>query len=491
MENDYKRLREIGKGGMATVYLAKQILTNRLVAVKILKKESASDLEFVKRFFREARITAQLDHPNIIRVIESNYSAGTSYIVTEYIDGGDLRGLMRNSKINLHRKLQVINKIVDALDYAHQQGIVHRDIKPSNILLTKILEPKLSDFGIATALWGQESRLTRTTETMGTMDYIAPEQKESTKTVDFRADIYSMGVILYEIVTGQKPRGAFLPPKSANPAIPERLDQCIIKCLQPWAYKRYKNTRNLYDELESILAQLDVDEQKNIPTPLTSSAPVTPTSTKKDNTSHERTVIKNITEDKTPGFQEILSHLKDGPLTQKLNYRTRLLEIVDITHEDELIRLLSDPDSQGVLKETVIEALGKIKSVKSCPYLIEILSDPYYNKMAANAVGEIGCKEAEYKLFKLLISNSANSYIALLPLGKLHSTKSVKDMARFLKSPHDWIREMALDAMALVAEHLPADDNRIAGYFDNVSRNDANAHVRARAKKLLWRLKNS
>lgn len=489
MENDYKRLREIGKGGMATVYLAKQINTNQLVAVKILKEESASDLEFVKRFFREARITAQLDHPNIIRVIESNYSAGTSYIVSEYIDGGDLRTLMNDRKITLRKKLRVINKIVDALDYAHQQGIVHRDIKPSNILLTKTLEPKLSDFGIATALWGQESRLTRTTETMGTMDYIAPEQKESSKSVDFRADIYSMGVILYETVTGQKPRGAFLPPKSVNPSIPEKLDACIIKCLQPWAYKRYKNTHHLYEELESILVQMEINEQKSAP-----AAPggVTQTGFKKDDTSHERTVIKNRPEEQTPGFREIVTRLKDGPITQKLSDRSRLLEIVRREHEDELIRLLSDPECEGVLKETVIEALGKIKSVKSCPDLIELLSDPYYNKMAANAVGEIECKEAEYKLFNILISNSANSYIALLPLGKLRSTKSVKEMARYLKSPHDWIREMALDAMALVAGDLTGDDeDKIVGYFENVSRQDANAHIRARAKKLLWRFNKS
>ncbi len=503
MENDYKRLREIGKGGMATVYLAKQIRLNRLVAVKILKNESASDQEFVKRFFREARITAQLDHPNIIRVIESNYSAGICYIVTEYIDGGDLRGLMRNPKLTLRRKLQVINKAIDALDYAHQQGIVHRDIKPSNILVTKNLEPKLGDFGIATALWGQESRLTRTTETMGTMDYISPEQKESSKSVDFRADIYSMGVILYETVTNQKPRGAFLPPKAVKPNIPERLDACIIKCLQPWPYKRYKNTRNLYDEIESILVQLEINEQKSsspAPTSFTSStSPASPASPekvtqigfRKDDTSHERTIVKDEPEKQAPRFPDIVTRLKDGPLTQKLNDRARLLEIVDKDHEDQLIRLLSDPECEGVLKETVIEALGKIKSVESCPLLIELLSDPYYNKMAANAVGEIGCKEAEYKLFNILISNSANSYIALLPLGKLRSTKSVKEMARYLKSPHDWIREMALDAMALVAGDLDTGENKIAAYFQNVSRQDPNAHIRARAKKLLWRFNKS
>lgn len=207
MNKYYKRLREIGKGGMANVYLARQMSSNKLVAVKVLKDIVLYDDDYIKRFFREARITAKLTHPNIVGILESNYSEGLCYIVTEYIDGGDLRGILKNFDISLRRKLEVINKVIKALDYAHQQGIVHRDVKPSNILLTKTLEPKLCDFGIATALWGQESRFTRTDETIGTIDYIAPEQKESSKDVDFRADLYSIGVLLYQVVTGRKPQG--------------------------------------------------------------------------------------------------------------------------------------------------------------------------------------------------------------------------------------------------------------------------------------------
>lgn len=481
MENDYKRLREIGKGGMATVYLAKQVSLNRLVAMKILKNESTSDREYVRRFFREARITAQLNHPNIIRVIESNYSAGLCYIVTEYIEGGDLRRLISDRKIDLRRKLQIVKKVVHALDYAHQQGIVHRDIKPSNILLTKELEPRLCDFGIAAALWGQESRLTRTAESMGTMDYIAPEQLESSKDVDFRADIYSIGVILYETVTGQKPRGAFPSPKSVNPSIPDRLDTCIMKCLQPWPYRRFKSTQNLYGELESVLIGMD-DQAPSL-------LPAAAREIIKENTSRDVTVIKSAKQDAVPGFTEIVGLLKDGPLTQKLSYKSRLLEVVDPGHEDELLGLLLSPECVGVLKETVIEALGKIKSEKSCPHLIELLSDPYYNKVAANAIGEIGCKEAEYKLFSILISNSANSYIALQPLGMLQSVRSVREMARYLKSPHNWIREMALDAMAKIAGSPDAENSKIFGYVEEVSRLDADADIRARAKKILWRFK--
>jgi serine/threonine protein kinase len=481
MVEGYTILRELGSGGMAVVYLARQAETNRLTAVKILKDHSLADPEYIKRFFREARLTAQLNHPNIISIIESNYTGDLCYIVTEYVDGGDFRRFLKDRGIPLRSKLEIIRKVVDALDHAHQQGIVHRDIKPSNILLTKEGEPKLCDFGIATALWGQESRLTRTNETIGTMDYIAPEQKESSARVDFRADIYSVGVILYQAAAGTKPRGAFPPPDKINPSIPKRLNDCVMKCLQPWPIKRYKNTRNLYLELESILVHMEK--------PSPAAPAVKPLSLEKAETLAADAVDKPDTEDstiidrKSPGFDVIVDTLRNGTLARRLKYKSLLLEKIDKNYEEELIRLLSESD--GFLKETVIEALGKLKSEKSCPYLIELLSDPYYNKAAAVAVGEIGCKEAEYKLFNILISNSANAYIALLPLGKLNSVKSVKEMARFLKSPHDWIREMALDALAKIT----GENTQIAGYVEDVSRKDKNAHIRARAKKLLWRYK--
>jgi HEAT repeat protein len=200
-----------------------------------------------------------------------------------------------------------------------------------------------------------------------------------------------------------------------------------------------------------------------------------------DTTGKVDTEDSTIIDKKSPGFDAIIDTLRNGTLARRLNYKSLLLQKIDKNHEEKLIRLLSDSD--GFLKETVIEALGKLKSEKSCPYLIELLSDPYYNKAAAAAVGEIGCKEAEYKLFNILISNSANAYIALLPLGKLNSVKSVKEMSRFLKSPHDWIREMALDAMAKIT----GESTQIKGYIEDVSRKDKNAHIRARAKKLLWR----
>ncbi|MCP4152685.1 MAG: protein kinase [bacterium] len=508
---------------MARVYLARQIKTSRLVAVKILKDVALYDDDYVKRFFREARIMAKLDHPHILAILESNYTGGQFYIVTEYIDGGALKELVINAKVSLHRKLEIINKVIDALDYAHGEGIVHRDIKPSNILLSKKLEPKLCDFGIATALWGQESRYTQTNDSIGTMDYIAPEQKENSKNVDFRADIYSMGVILYQLITGIKPMGAFAPAIELTPAIPPLLDACIMKCLQPVPYRRHKSTRNLYNEITESIALLKAPPTheiikktvkvtkpplREIPTvKITEIIPAKRDDTAKTagtiHTAHTKQTKKTthtkhtsapagpaapVDSSDAPETQgtapkeitDLIGKLKNGSLTQKLSSKSRLIDDIGPEHETMLVDLLAD--SEGFLKETVIEALGKIKSKESCPHLIELLNDPYYNKLAATAIGEIGCEEAEYKLFNILVSNNAYSYVALLPLGKLNSLKSVKTMATFLKNPHDWIREMALDALAMITG-----DERIVDYFEKVSRQDKEAHIRAKAKKLLWR----
>ncbi len=503
---NYKTLREIGKGGMSTVYLARQIPDNQLVALKILRSDSSTDSEYIKRFFREARITAQLNHPNIIRIFESNFSQaeGLFYIVTEYIDGGNFRELLQQPGINLKQKLLVLHKVILALDYAHKSGIVHRDIKPSNILLTKKMEPKLCDFGIATALWGPESRLTRTDEVMGTMDYIAPEQKENTRNVDFRADIYSIGVILYKTITGLKPQGAFPPPSRHCSAIPPQLDALVMKCLQPLPADRYKNARNLADELFHIL-ELPINTP-NLPQHF---QPVPPSVVEDTQTFdaiettslHPNSLAMNtrvpvprstsLPVQADPDFPAALTatmeKMRHGSIGEKLAAKPLFLNQIQEQHQDILVQLL--PFAEGFFKEAIIEALGKLKSKNCCAQLIELLSDPYYNKAAAAACGEIGCLAAEEKLFKLLLTHNENSYIALIPLGKLNSLKSIDVIAQYLTDRHLWAREMALDALALLHDPVGKGNEKIIGYIEHISTIDADANIRAKAKKILWRLK--
>jgi len=498
--DNYKTLKQIGKGGMAAVFLARSSTDNRLAAIKVLQGASTQDPEYIKRFFREARITAQLKHPNIIEVLESNYSheKGFFYIVTAYMDGGNFHDLLYREDVSLRKKLQVLHKVLLALDHAHSHGIIHRDVKPSNILLTKNLEPRLCDFGIATALWGMESKLTRTNVVMGTMDYIAPEQKEDCRGVDHRADIYSMGVIFYQLITGSKPQGAFQAPGRLNPSIPEALDHLVMKCLQPVPTDRYKNAHNLAAELFRIIQTMGEEtapEPKTLPpSHVTGKNKLPRSGTEPNPVGNSQPESGTEIQLRPPGILPIKSELellldrmRKGGIAEKLTAKPQFLKTVGPEHLEQILELL--PQAEGFLKETLIESLGKLKTKKSCPILIELLSDPYYNKVAAEAVGEVGCVEAEAKLFNILLTHNESAYTALVPLGKLNSIKSVDLIAQYLSNKHTWVRQLALDALALIRDPEGSSMGKIAGYLESISNNDSDANVRAKSKNLLRRLK--
>src|SRR5215472_12916359 len=188
----------IGKGGMGAVYRARQPALDRIVALKILPPQVATGSNFFERFNREARALARLNHPNIVAVYDFGQAGGLSYFIMEYVDGVNLRELERAGKLSPREALQIVPQICEALQFAHDEGIVHRDIKPENILFDKKGRVKIADFGIAKMLGrGAEPALTETRGVIGTPQYMAPEQVERPQQVDHRADIFSLGVVFY------------------------------------------------------------------------------------------------------------------------------------------------------------------------------------------------------------------------------------------------------------------------------------------------------
>src|SRR5258707_9948281 len=189
----------IGKGGMGAVYKARQPGLDRFVALKILPPQAASGPGFAERFNQEARALARLSHPNIVAVHEFGQVNGLPFFIMEFVDGLNLRQLERSRKLSAREALQIVPQICEALQFAHDEGIVHRDIKPENILIDKRGRVKIADFGLAKLL-GQDAGdhlLTATHQVMGTLRYMAPEQMQGSREVDHRADIYSLGVIFY------------------------------------------------------------------------------------------------------------------------------------------------------------------------------------------------------------------------------------------------------------------------------------------------------
>src|SRR6266487_3652806 len=215
----------IGKGGMGAVYKARQPALDRFVALKILPPQVASGTGFAERFNREARALARLSHPNIVAVHEFGQVNGLPYFIMEFVDGLNLRQLERAGKLSPQEALKIVPQICEALQFAHDEGIVHRDIKPENILLDKKGRVKIADFGIAKIL-GREPdvALTQTQGVLGTPQYMAPEQVEKPQSVDHRADIFSLGVVFYEMLTGELPLGKFSPPSARSVQVDVRLD---------------------------------------------------------------------------------------------------------------------------------------------------------------------------------------------------------------------------------------------------------------------------
>ncbi len=250
---DYEIEALIGRGGMGAVYRAVQKKLARPVAVKVLPVELGDEPGFAERFRREAMTTAGLKHPDIVAVYDTGETvAGHWYYVMEYVDGEDLAQCMARGRLPVEQVTPLLNVICGAVEAAHGKGIVHRDIKPSNILLTKSGRPRLADFGLALLSEKSlvQSRLTQGSSTLGTLEYAAPEQLAGTG-ASTASDLYSLGVLTYELLTGELPRGVFDPPSVRNPAIDPAFDGAVLRALQSDPARRYATA----GEFRTALAQ--------------------------------------------------------------------------------------------------------------------------------------------------------------------------------------------------------------------------------------------
>ena len=262
----------LGRGGMGVVYKARQRTLNRLVALKLLAPERVQDAKFADRFAREAQALAALNHPNIVTIHDFGKAGGFYYLLMEFVDGLNLRQLLRSRKLQPTEALAIVPPVCEALQYAHEHGIVHRDIKPENLLLAKDGRVKIADFGIAKMLGtdasaasislsspkggegqGEEAPTASATQqtTMGTPQYMAPEQREQPQNADHRTDIYALGVVLYELLTGELPTDKLQPP-SKKVQIDVRLDEVVLRALEKTPELRYQTAGEFKTQLEMV-----------------------------------------------------------------------------------------------------------------------------------------------------------------------------------------------------------------------------------------------
>jgi tRNA A-37 threonylcarbamoyl transferase component Bud32 len=243
-----------GHGGMGMIYKARQPQLDRIVALKILSPELSSDPAFAERFSREAQALAKLNHSNIVNVFDFGQSAHFYYFLMEFVDGITLHTLIQQKQLLPREAQRIVVEICQALQFAHEEGIVHRDIKPSNILFDKKGRVKIADFGLAKLMEKNgelSSNAGQTTLVMGTPHYMAPEQVEKPGEVDHRADIYSVGVVFYEMLTGELPLGRFEPP-SKKPGVDARLDHVVMCALEKDPQRRYQQAGEISSAVETV-----------------------------------------------------------------------------------------------------------------------------------------------------------------------------------------------------------------------------------------------
>lgn len=288
MGNRYEVLERLGGGGMALVYKAKDNLLNRIVTIKVLRDEYADDEEFVRRFRQEAQAVASLSHPNIVNIHDVGYCEGSHYLVMEYVEGQNLKEIIKlKAPFSIEEAIEITKQICDGLEHAHDNKIIHRDIKPHNILITKGGKVKVADFGLARAV--TTATVTHTKTVLGSVHYFSPEQAKGEIT-DEKSDIYSLGVVLYEMLTGQVPFGGGESPISValkhiksepeslrklNPVVPLGLEAVVKRAMAKDANRRYENisqmkqdlilslTRRYFHDNDSV-GQMDLEKTKEM-----------------------------------------------------------------------------------------------------------------------------------------------------------------------------------------------------------------------------------
>ena len=239
---------------MGAVYKARQPKLDRFVALKILYSDLAEDPAFAERFHREGRVLARLNHPQIVSVFDFGSQGPFLYLLLEYVDGVNLREAMQGGDFTSTDCLTLVQDICAALKYAHDEGILHRDIKPENVLLDSRGRVKIADFGLAKLVGsasGEDVTLTRQGAVMGTLHYMAPEQLETPQDVDQRADIYSLGVVFYELLTGELPIGRFDPPSGMSSLDP-RVDEVVLRALERKRERRYQDIGQIKTDVDAI-----------------------------------------------------------------------------------------------------------------------------------------------------------------------------------------------------------------------------------------------
>jgi serine/threonine protein kinase len=464
----YEILELIGKGGMGAVYKARDNMLDRIVAIKMLHEYSLEDQENVERLHREARAAARLNHLNIVTIYEIGEDDERYYIVMEYVDGIDLKEMIKKSNIlPIEQALNISIQVCQALDNAHRKGVVHRDIKSTNILVNKEGIVKVTDFGLARIV--DAPTITRAGFIMGTIGYMSPEQVLG-KSVDARSDIYSAGIIIYESLSGNLPfarsniaaaiyaRLNEVPKnlREINPYVPPALEKIIFKAIERDVNNRYQRIDDMLRDLKYVRNSLRgeakylLGEEGYPPYPPPEGI-FEEDKLSQDRASTDKFSISAIEEAEDESIvTSLLKALKDEDSFKRSNAAELLGDEGDKRAIDPLIEALKDEDS--LVRWFAAKSLGKLKAKKAAKALLKVVledEDDFVSKCAAEALEKIGNKDIIPPLKKSLENDdSSKRQISAYILGRIGDEEVVDLLINSARHDEDReVRGAAVDGL--------------------------------------------
>jgi tRNA A-37 threonylcarbamoyl transferase component Bud32 len=422
----------VGQGGMSHVYLAVNPRTREKRAAKILAKRATASPISYARFLREIEIIRTLSHPHIVKILDSGILEDCYYYMMELMTGGSLARRLTRGRIPLKETVELFAVVCSAMAHAHEKGIIHRDLKPSNILLNDAGAPMISDFGIAKSIGGEDTALTRSNEILGTIAYLAPEQRFNTKRVDRRADVYALGAILYEMLMGFPPLGKFPWPRETQTGFPENLHTILEKCLA-------LNPDDRYLQAGSLLTDIEQSQEGGTKALFAAQTPSRET---------PKPAANMAEAPKLDRLECWFQVLRTGTTKERLAIVREMVEQVQPGEAKAILKLF--PTEEDRVRWGLIRVLGDLKITAATPMIINELKNPYHRECAIEALGKIGSDQAFNPLREFLAQNPESATIALMPLARTGRQRSLKCLRSYLSNEMATLREAAIHAMATV-----------------------------------------
>ena len=431
---DFYLVELVGSGGMSDVYLGINPRRREKRAFKILGKRASTWSSAYGRFIREVDIIRDLSHPGIIKVLDNGVLDDCYYYSMEFMPGGNLSRRLDRGKMPIEAAMKLFKPVCDAMAYAHERGVIHRDLKPANILLNANGEPVISDFGIAKMLDLEWTPLTRSGEILGTIAYLAPEQRFSSKNVNRRADVYTLGSILYEMLMGFPPLGKFPWPVEVQPNFTRVLESILEKCLAIDPENRFEHAGLLLAELEKW------PENPNRRIVETARVPglTRPSVAGDDNTPPVKT-------DRIEGWFRIL---RSGTTRERLTAVREMVEKLTPAEAKTVLKLYTEEGDR--VRWGLIRVLGELRIEAATPLILGDLSSPFHAECAIEALGKIGSHEAYDSIREFVVGHPESAMIALIPMARTGKQQAMGNLQPYLEHEMAVMRQAAVRAVASI-----------------------------------------